>query len=296
MNKEINRAGTSAESLILLLVVSIIWGSSFILIKKGLVGYTPLQIAALRVLITALVMMPFGWNKLKGLTKQEWWGLVVVGWIGSGIPSYLFPLAETQISSSMAAILNTVVPLNTLIIGVLFFGTVFHWNKLFGVLLGLVGAIVMIYLTGSEEGFKVGAYGLFIVLGGFCYATSVNTVKKVCGNVNPIGITFGAFAMVVPVALLILIFSDFAPRLQAPDGALAFFYILLLSIFGTALANALFYRVAQKTTPVLASSVTYLIPLVALGWGLLDGENIGTEHLLGLGLILSGVFLVSRSN
>lgn len=294
MNQRTNKQGVSVETIGLLIVVSIIWGSSFILIKKGLLAFTPMQVAALRVLITALIMMPFGWNKLQGLTKREWMGLFVVGWVGSGIPSYLFPLAETHISSSMAAILNTLVPLNTLLIGVLFFGVVFQWNKFWGVLMGLLGAVVMVLLTGSAEGMKVGGYSLFIVLGGFCYATSVNTVKKVCGNVNPIGITFGAFAMVVPAALVVLIGGDFGERLQSPDGPISFFYIFLLALLGTALANVIFYRIAQKTTPVLASSVTYLIPIVALFWGLLDGEEIGFRHLLGLGLILSGVFLVSR--
>lgn len=284
----------------LLLTVALIWGSSFILMKRGIEVFTPMQVATLRIALSALVLLPFTFREIKKLRKKDWWIFVIVGWIGTTIPAFLFPLAQTQIASSLAAMLNTLVPLNTFVIGLLFFGVVFKWNKLAGALLGLLGALFLIFVQNSGD-IALNSYGLLIIVSGTMYAISMNTIKRYAQNINPFGLTLAAFWTCAPFAIVLLFSGDFLERLTqigpngSHEGYAAFGYIFILAAFGTALANTLFFFLVQRTSPLFASSVTYLIPFVALLWGVLDGEIIGWSHIVGFGLILSGVYLVSKN-
>ncbi len=273
--------------------VSIIWGSSFILIKKGVAVYSPIQVAALRIVLSCLVLLPFAFRQLRFIKKENIGPILVIGWLGTAIPAFLFPLAQTQVDSALAAMVNTLVPLNTFVLGLLFFGTVFKWNKLIGVLIGLLGAFFLIFISSGE--ISINFYVLFIVLGGWFYATSTNTIKRYCQNIPPLALTLAAFLSSAPFAAILLFSTDFSHRFtQVEGGTTAFFYIVLLAVFGTALANVVFFYLTQRTNALFAASVTYLIPIVAMFWGILDGEVIAWNHLVGLGLSLLGVYIVSK--
>lgn len=280
------------KSIMVLGLLSLIWGSSFILIKKALLVYSPVQLACLRVSISAVAFLPFFLYQFKKIDWSKWPYLLLVGLTGSAIPSLLFSYAQTEVSSSIAGILNSLTPLFTLILGVILFGNQMIWSKLVGVLLGLVGAALLI-LLGKRAGLEGNLwYGLLIVVATVCYATSVNTVGKYLKDMSSVIISTVSFTMVGIPMLFFLFMTDFITVFQSEPGALeAFGYISILSLGGTFLATIIFFQLVQWTNPVFSSTVAYIIPIVALLWGVVDGELISVYHMLAIGLILGGVYL-----
>ena len=289
-------AAPSLQSWLTLVLLGLVWGSSYILIKKGLVAYSPVQLACLRITISALAFFPFFILNWKKIDWSKLRFLLIVGFMGSGVPAFLFAFAQTELSSSMAGVLSSLTPLFTLSLGILIFGRPLIWAKVFGVLIGLAGAVLLI-LFGSEAGVegKIG-YGLLVVVGCVCYATSVNTVETYLPDMSSITISAVAFVLIGVPAVVYLFLTDFTKVLQShPDAWASLGYITILALFGTVLASILFFKLVHMTSAVFSSTVSYLIPLVAILWGLLDGEVIGIFHLLGMGLILLGVYM-SRKN
>ncbi len=284
----------STKSWIYLLVVSFIWGSSFILMKKGLVAFSPFQVACMRIFFSMLALFPFILY-LKKLKKEQFWAIAGVAFLGSGIPPFLFTTAQTQITSAATSIINSLTPLFALIVGVIFFHMLFSWRKLFGVLLGLIGATLLILLSTPLEAGGNNWYGILVVLASLCYALSANFIKTYCQNIPPIALNVGVFFMIGPLAGIGLFSTDFISVLvHQPDAWIALAYVLILAVFGTAFASILFFKLTQETDALFASTTTYLIPIFAIGWGFLDDEVIGWEYAIGLGLILAGVYLASR--
>lgn len=275
---------------ILLGVLSIIWGSSFILMKRGLDAYDPIQVAGLRLTISFLAMLPFALRNARKVKRKDWPYLVIVGWAGSGFPAFLFALAQTRISSAVAGMLNSLTPIFTLAIGMLFFGLIFRRSWLLGILLGLIGVFLII---GQINHWTLGNTGWFALaaLGGtIFYAISGNTVKAHLQHLDSMTIGSLGFSTVGIPACLVLFSTDFIDRLQTnPVAAHSLGYIAILAIFGTVIASILFYYLIQKTDQIFGSMVSYLIPLVAVGWGILDGESMHWTYLAGLVLILAGV-------
>lgn len=280
------------KSFLVLGFLSLIWGSSFILIKKGLVVYSPVQLACLRVSISAIAFFPFFLYRLKKVDWSKWPYLVTVGLTGSALPSLLFSYAQTEVSSSIAGILNSLTPLFTLILGVFIFGSAMMWSKLIGVIMGLLGAALLIIL-GSQAGLEGNLwYGLLIVVATICYATSVNTVGKYLKDMSSLTISTVSFTLVGIPMLFFLFTTDFVNIMQTNPGAYeALGYISILSLGGTFLATIVFFQLVQWTNPVFSSTVAYIIPIVALMWGVVDGERITVYHLLAIGMILGGVYL-----
>ncbi len=275
---------------LLLALLSLIWGSSFILMKRGLDTFSAEQVAALRLSISFLAMLPLALRRYPKAARKDWKHLVVVGWAGSGFPAFLFALAQTRIPSAVAGMLNSLTPIFTLLLGMLFFGLSFRWSWLIGIFLGLLGVTLII---GQMNNWTFGAAGWFALaaLGGTVfYAISGNTVKTYLGHLDSFTIGSLGFATVGIPALLLLFSTDFLYKMAAVEGAWASLgYITLLALFGTVFASVLFYYVVQRTNQVFASMVSYLIPLVAIGWGLLDGEHLHWIFLVGMALILAGV-------
>ncbi|MGB1205457.1 MAG: DMT family transporter [Chitinophagales bacterium] len=289
----------SLQSWLYLATISVIWGSSFILIKKGLVVFEPTQLACLRIFLAMLAMSPLIFSSIKKIKRSDLLPIMAIAIIGTGIPAFLYATAQTQLDSSVAAILNSLTPLFTLIIGLLFFKTKVHFAKMIGVLLGLLGAINLVLQTSSNSTFEISNYfyaGL-IIFGTMCYGTSINLLKTYAQHVPAIALNTTLFMIIGPFAgLYLFTATDFVSVMQTAEGAWqAFGYVCLLSVFGTALATIIFFKLAQLTDALFSSTVTYLIPIVALFWGFLDGEIIGLSHLLGLGLILLGVYLAGKS-
>lgn len=274
-------------------LLGLVWGSSFILIKRGIEVYDPVQVGAMRLSISALAFLPFFLIQMRRVDWSKWKPLVVVGLCGSAIPAFLFPMAQMNISSSVTGVLNSLTPLFTLLLGLLFFGRKFRMLKLLGVFIGLAGATLLI-LAGNEGGFQGSNiwYALLAVLATVCYAISVNTVGTHLSNMSSLTISAISFVIVGLPALIYLFSTDFVEVLtHHKEGYTAFFYIALLALAGTVLASLLFFQLVHWTTPVFASSVAYVIPLFAMGWGFLDGEAVTVFHFISAGLILYGLYL-----
>jgi drug/metabolite transporter (DMT)-like permease len=282
---------------LILVFLCLTWGSSFILMKKGLESFSPIQVAGFRLVFAAMTLFPFIWGKLGQLQPRQWRMILLVGVVGNGLPAFLFPLAETMISSASAGILNGLSPLFALVIGQVFFGFRFSRQQNWGVMIGFVGAVVIVIRGGGElDIFDQITYSLAVVLATVCYGLSTVTIKKYLNQTPPILSTGLAFLMMaVPYGLYLLFFGGVrAVFVSDPQAWISLGYVAILGAIGTALAVYLYYRLIQMTDPIVASSVTYLIPIVALGWGLLAGESITAGQVLGMGIVLIGVSLANR--
>jgi drug/metabolite transporter (DMT)-like permease len=278
----------------IILLLGFIWGSSFILMKRGLLGFPSDQIAAMRLSFAFLAILPFHYIYRKHYRNIPWRFILIVGFAGNGIPAFLFAFAQTGIPSATAGILNSLTPVFTLTIGALVFAQPFHKINAVGVLLGLIGAISLIALrTNGEIEFNL-TYGGWIILATVLYAISVNTLRYKLSHISPIPIACLALSSVgVPALFYIIGFTDFMDRVGRPEAQHALMFVLTLAIIGTAFSLFLFNKLVQIAGALPASTVTYLIPVFALGWGILDGEEIGWIHAVGIAIILTGIWLVN---
>lgn len=282
----------------LYLYLVLAWGSSFILIKQGLASFSPFQVAALRIVIAALVMLPFTIGRSKEISRVEWRFILIVGLIGNAIPALLFPYAETVLNSATAGILNTLSPLFVLLLGVFFFQLKPSSSQRTGMLVGFSGAVVLVLASGQEIDFWSNAfYSFLVVIATICYGLSTNIMKRYLNTTPSLLATgYALMAMAIPYLVYLLFFSDVAEVFALDERSvwLSFASIAILAALGTALALVCFYRLVQITDPIFSSSVTYVIPIIAMMWGLLDDEKIYPAQYLGMALILSGVFLTNR--
>lgn len=278
---------------IYLLILSVIWGSSFILIKKSLLGLTAYQLGALRTIITGVLLLSVGYGKLKAIPKSKWKWLILSGLLGSFFPAFFFAIAETEIDSSVASILNSLVPLNTILLGFAVFKIASTKRQILGVIVGFIGTAILI-LKGSELNPNQNyLYAGFVIASTLMYATNVNIIKRYLQDVKPLAIAAGNYVFIIIPAFIILIFTDFfsSTTFENPHFTNALLYVTILSVFGTAIAKVLFNKLVQMSTPVFASSVTYVMPIIALIWGVLDGESFSFIQGLGALIILVGVYL-----
>jgi drug/metabolite transporter (DMT)-like permease len=276
-----------------LTVLSIVWGSSYILIKWGLVALTPLQLGSLRLLITTIALLLVGYPSLRGLTRYHWKWLAITGYVGTFLPAFLFAFAQQHIESAVAAILNALTPLLTLIFGVLFFKIKVLRKQYLGVAIGLMGSMGLVWGGLSTSGNLNPVYLLLIVMATCCYAINIHFLKIHLVQVGVMAITLGNFIFMAPVALIILLSSDFfsAKTFEHPEIYTSIGYITVLALAGSAFAKYLFNKFVKITSAIFASSVTYTLPIVALFWGISDGETITAFQLFSTVIILFGVYL-----
>ena len=281
-----------------LIFSSFIWGSSFILMKKGLRSFSHDQVAALRLFISFIAFIPFGIKNLKKINKRNIVSLLVVGFIGSGAPAFLFAKAQTQVDSSMAGILNSLTPLFTLIIGLIFYKSTAKLINALGIVLGLIGAFGLI-LQSTNGGVivdKINYYGLFIIAATICYGINVNQVRYKIKGLTGLELTSLAFMFIGPLAGIYLLFSDFSNALITNDYLLNLGFIAILAVVGTVLALVIFNTLIQHTSAIFGSSVTYIIPVFAIMWGLFDGETLSILQFFWIALIITGVYLVNKKD
>ena len=283
---------------IFLFLLAVIWGSSFILIKKSLIGLSPMQLGSLRIIITGFILFIAGFNRLKSLkslsNKSIKW-IALSGFLGTFFPAFLFAYAETEIDSAIASILNSIVPINTLLFGFLAFNIIYTKRQVIGVLIGFIGAIILISNGAAIHPNQNYWYALLVIAATVMYAFNINIIKRHLQNIPPLTIAIGNFIVLIIPAFLVLIFSDFfsSQVLKWPNFSISIFYVFLLSLFGTAIAKVLFNNLVQISTPVFASSVTYMMPIVALFWGLLDNEVFSFWQGIATLIILGGVYLAN---
>ncbi len=277
-----------------LIALALIWGSSFILIKRGLVGLTPMQLGSLRIIFAAVFLLLIGFKSLAKIPQQQWKYIALTATLGTFIPSFLFAIAQTQIDSSVSAILNSLTPLNTMILGVLAFGLSFQRTQVFGIVIGLIGTFLLIINGAFHHPEQNYYYAILIIIASVCYATNVNLIKKYLSDLSPLSITTGNFLVLLFPALLVLFFSDFFEVIAVESVQHSVVFILILGVVGTGIANIFFFKIIQISSPVFATSVTYLIPVVAFSWGLLDNEMLTPVQFLGAFIILIGVYLSAK--
>jgi len=278
----------------LLTFLTLTWGSSFILIKQAIAVYTPLQVGALRLCAAGLILSVFGIRNLKAIPRKLMPWVVAGGAMGNFIPMFLFPLAQEQVSSSMAGILDSLVPLFILLFGYLFFGIRSGWIQVIGAVVGFAGAAVL--MGGGGSGGRSDLFhSLLIVLATAFYGMNGLIISRYLSGIPSFKLSSVVFTIWFGPALLILGLSGFFGTFTGtPEQWKGLGYVAILGVVGTALAMILFYRLLQLTSAIFASTVTYLMPIVAVMWGLLDGERLTWIHGLGGVLILAGVYLIQK--
>jgi len=280
----------------ILIVLALVWGSSYILMKKALIVFEPMELAGLRILISSLFFLPFFIKNFKKIVWQNWKFYLIVGLLGSGFPALLFAFAQTKLNSSLTGILSSLTPLFTLITGILFFSKSINRNQVIGVIVGLSGAILLMALGNEQAQFDMQTLGYtaLVVLACLFYAFSSNTVGSKLPNKSSFDISTSAFTFLLPLGIAILCNEQVWIPLKQSNGLEGLAYVGILSLGGTVAASVLFFHLVQIRDAVFASMVSYLIPIVALMWGFLDGEKISLIHAAGMTLILFGVFLTRK--
>ena len=281
---------------IYLRILSFVWGSSYILIKKALIGLTPLQVGSLRTIISTVLLLAIGYSSLKSIPKDKWKWILITGLV-SFIPPFLFAYAQTEIDSALAAILNSLTPLATLLIGVGFYRFKIDSKQISGVIIGLIGSVLLMYQGSVINPDQNLLYVFFIIFASVLYALQVNLLKVHLQDVSAVAITVGNFIFIFPLAVVIFFMSDYKQiDISDKDVKVALFCLIILSIVGTVFAKILFNKFVQIASPVFASSVTYILPIVALFWGLLDGEIFTLNQLFATLIILIGVYLANKKS
>ena len=276
--------------------LALIWGSSFILMKRGLEVFNFMEVAALRIVIAFVSLIPFLPQAFKLVKPKHYFPIVISALLGNGIPAFLFTKAQTELDSSLVGTLNGTVPLFTLILGVYFFSAKPSKANILGIFMGLLGIVFLAFST-LKDGFAFNGYIFLVVLATIFYATSINVIKKYLQDLNPASIAALAFLIIGPIAAVYLFNTSFLYQLQThPDGYKALGYIALLSVLGTSMAAIIFNRLLNRSSAIFTSSITYLIPIISIFWGVLDGEIITSYHVLGSVIILSGVYLVNKKS
>jgi len=278
-----------------LLFLALIWGTSFILMKRGLESFDYMQVAALRILFSFIFLLPLTLRHIKVISKDNIISLIIVGMVGFAIPAALFTKAQTQIDSSLAGILNSLTPLFTLIVGLVLYRRSAKWINIIGLLIGLIGAIGLIWEGGRDILKGINLHALFIVGATICYGINVNEIKYKLSKLSSVQITSLAFLFTGPIAGIYLLFSNVSQAAQTPNSLVNLGYIALLALFSSVIAVLIFNHLIKHTSTLFASSVTYLIPIFAIMWGIADGEHIGIITLVWMGVILIGVYLVNKS-
>lgn len=278
-----------------LILLSLVWGSSFILIDFSLNGLTPIQVGAFRILIAAFILIIIAYKSVFSLTKKNWFWIGINALLGTFFPAFLFAFAINNLNSAITAILNSLTPLNTLVFGSLLFGFAFKKRQLFGILIGLIGTILLIYYSKDISSNNSLFYISLVIIASVGYSINVNIIKKYLNEVKPIAITTGSFVVIIIPTIIVLLLSFKYEGLNFNEKTNeSLLYITVLSIFGTAIAKTLFNKLVQISTPIFSTSVTYLIPIIAVFWGIYFGENLNVKQLIAGLIILFGVYLANR--
>ena len=282
----------------LLILLAIIWGSSPILIKKALIKLDPFEIGALRLTLASFVLFPFLAKNLKEIRRKDYLILFVSGIVGNVLPYFLYPIAQTKIDSATSGVLTSLTPFFALIVGVLFYKLKATKNNIIGLVVGFIGTSLLILFSNKSDGFSIDLFGLFVVAATLLYGINLNLVKYHLNHLKPITITSFSIVSILPITVYILFYlTPFLSHFNNLNNySLEFGYVFILGVLGTSIATIVFYNLIKIKDTVFASMVTYLMPLVAIIFGVLDGEIINAIQLFGMALIMGGVFINSKKD
>lgn len=284
------------EKWVLLVILSIIWGSSFILIKKSLEHFNPYQVGSLRVLIAGIILLPIAISNYKLFPKKHLKWLILAAFTGNFIPMFLFPIAETEVSSSIAGIINSMMPIFVIIVGALVWKFETTKKQIIGTLISFTGVCILAFGGGDSGELKMIPI-LLLLLATLCYAMSTTTVKSKLMEVSSTVLSAFVFSFVLLFPSVIALTSTgfFSEFTFSKDNLLGLMFVSLLSIFGTGLAMTMNYRLLKVSSPLFASTVTLIMPIVAIIWGILDGEKLTYLQFIGAGIIIGGLIFL-RTN
>jgi drug/metabolite transporter (DMT)-like permease len=286
---------------LLIPLLACIWGSSFILMKRGMFTtdgtavFSAAQVASIRIFAASSIFLPLLPKLLKNLhSPKDLLYFAVVGLGGNLIPAFLFTFAEQTLDSGIAGIMNSFTPIFTIIVGTLIFRTQITPQQLIGTLIGFSGISWLILLSSPVKSSFELTPALAILLATFLYGISLNTIKHKLSKYNPIQIATGGFSIAFLPAVLSFFYFDTLRVFDQNKFALeSFIYILILGLIGTAFAVILFNRIIAQTTALAASTVTYFIPIIAVAIGIYNGERFVWQQLLAMVVIITGVLLVN---
>lgn len=279
-----------------LVLLMIIWGSSFILIKKGLVSFSSMEVGALRISISFFVLVPFVFSRIKKVPLNKLKYFALAGVVGNGIPPFLFAIAQTRIDSYLAGVLNSLTPLFTLLVGVLFFTIRTRWVNVLGVIIGLAGAVGLLTAVHDPYIGNGALYGLIVVAATIFYAFNMNIIKKFLVGFDALTITSVVFTIIgIPAAIYLFAGTGFIETMALGGKSWeSLGYIAILAVLGTALSMVVHNWLIRRTSALFASTVTYMMPIVSIFWGMIDGESFLAVYLLWIALILAGVYMANR--
>jgi drug/metabolite transporter (DMT)-like permease len=289
------------RSWFLLILLSCIWGSSFMLMKKGMytadgkVIFSDTQVAALRMFLASVVLSPFALTRMpQKAGKGTWISLIAVGFFGNFIPAFLFTYAETELSSGFTGMLNSCTPVFTVVLGAILFSSFITLRQGVGIVIGTIGIFLLVN-AGADVSYDGGwKFVLAVVTATLCYAISLNTIKHRLGNFSALSISSVAFLLLLIPSTLAVIFTGVHHTLYThPEAWSAFFFISLLALFGTAISVVLFNNLIASSSALFASSVTYFIPVVAVIIGFFLKEDLTWKQIASMMIVLLGVFVMN---
>lgn len=281
---------------LLLILLSCIWGSSYILIKKGLQVFSPTEVATLRLVAGALVLLPFSLPQLSKLTTRQYKWLFISGLIGTFIPVFLGATAQMHLTSAVGGILNSLTPVFVLLVGVSFYKQKIHRHEALGAILGIIGSMLLILVESKGQVGGINYYAVIPVIMSFLYGNNINLTKFYLHNLNSSTIASVSLLFIGSIAGIILFTQTaFISKLTTVKGAYqAMTYVLILGVVGLGIAQVLFAKLIKLSSPVFASLTSFLNPVVAIKWGILDGEVLTWGHYLGVLVILLGVYFINK--
>ncbi|GEJ45069.1 MULTISPECIES: DMT family transporter [unclassified Chryseobacterium] len=284
------------EKWVLLVILSIIWGSSFILIKKSLEHFNPFQVGSLRVLIAGIILLPIAISNYKLFPKKHIKWLILAAFTGNFIPMFLFPIAETEVSSSIAGIINSMMPIFVIIVGALVWRFETTKKQIIGTFISFTGVCILAFGGGDSGEFKLIPI-LLLLLATLCYALSTTTVKSKLMEVSSTVLSAFVFSFVLffPSVIALTCTGFFSEFTFSKDNLLGLMFVSLLSVFGTGLAMMMNYRLLKVSSPLFASTVTLVMPIVAIIWGIIDGEKLTYLQFVGAAIIIGGLLFL-RAN
>ncbi len=276
-----------------LIALSLIWGSSFILIKKGLTGFGYFEAATIRLMSAGLAFLPFGLSNFKKIPRNQYGLVVLTALLGMFIPAFLFCLAQMKVQSSVAAMLNGLTPVFTFVFSIFLFKITYKFNQVLGLLLGL-GCAILLALERSNSDITINWHAGLILLATICYGFNINLIKQRLSHIPAMVLS----SVTVSITGLLAFFLAFLPTIghyhMAQIEWMPLLALVTLGVFGTALAQLIQYNLIKQTSALFASSITYIIPVVAVFWGILDGESFHLIHALSIAGILAAVVLIRK--
>ncbi len=277
-----------------LLFLAVVWGLSFILIKKIVHDFTAVELGAGRIFIAGLALSPWAIINLKNYPKEKTPYLVLSGLLGYLLPAFIFGILGSKLNSSLSGTLNSTTPLFVLLVGALFFGKKIQQNQITGILIGFVGSLILVLSGNKGELNFDNPYALLGIFATVMYGFNANILGKYLISVKPILISAFSLLFVSIIAFVILLFTDFFQKIFLVQNHEFLIYFVILGALNSGLAAVIYNYILQIASPVFASSVTYLIPVVAVIAGLVDHEIISIWHYLGMVIILAGIYLLNR--